>query len=264
LQFDRAGDVFRSAQHFDVGVTADDPNRATRRIEQDSVERPAVPPIVGSGRVTPYHLRGEAEAREVVPDHREPAVVAIHRPNLVETGTGLEYVACLAARGCARVEHPLPGRKVEESGGALRGNILHRHVARGEPGQLVDGSWRLERNRSRDLGRRARRDTRCLQPFDVRVASAVAQIHAQPHRRSGVVRVADAAPVVRPITLELGQEPPRMAEVRLAVGRKLRVELGPLALKAPQHRVHEWRGVALPNRRGCVDRCGHRRVLRDP
>jgi len=59
--------------------------RRGARVEQDPVEKAPVPPLVGPRRIPRDHGRRKLEACEVAADARESRVVAIERPDFVES-----------------------------------------------------------------------------------------------------------------------------------------------------------------------------------
>ncbi len=95
-------DVSGTAQPADIRVAPHDARRAARRVEQDRVERPAVPPARGVGRVGSDRLRLKAEARKGLVDAAQPVGVAVERED-VEVAE-LEQVRGLAAGRRAGVE----------------------------------------------------------------------------------------------------------------------------------------------------------------
>ena len=68
-----AGDVVGAAQPAHVGVAAHDARGAARRVEQDRVERPAVPPRGGGARVGGAQVRGCRPRRFSVSSHARQA-----------------------------------------------------------------------------------------------------------------------------------------------------------------------------------------------
>src|SRR5213595_3739987 len=106
-------------------MAADHPDRAARRVEQDPVERAAIPPVGRAGRIARDESRRQAEPVEVRADLVEPRAVAVEGTDLGEPGARLENVPGLAARRGARVEHALPRREIEELRRALRGDVLN-------------------------------------------------------------------------------------------------------------------------------------------
>ena len=177
-----------------------------------------------SGRVASpaTSARGESKPIEVRADSREPARVAVERPDLVEARAGFQDVTGLAARRRARIEHALARREVEEARRALGRDVLNRRIACREARQRIDGLRRVEHDRGRDFLVRPRADARGLEPCEIVAACRAPLVHAQPHRRGRIVRGADPLPVVGPVVRELLEQPARMAEPRLVVALRAR------------------------------------------
>src|SRR6185503_456996 len=99
----------------------------TRRVDQDAVERLAVPPGLRCARVAGQQARIQAQPLQVLAD-------AVHaRRRGVQRGEvdlrAFQQVAGLAARCGAGVEDTQAAAQVGEVGGDLRGAVLHREGA---------------------------------------------------------------------------------------------------------------------------------------
>src|ERR1700752_3721042 len=97
---------------------------AARRVDENPVERPAVPPAVRRRGIAGHDLRGEPEAIEVLAHARDALGIAIDGPHVAATADGLEDVPGLAAGRRASVEHALARRKRKQRRRALSRDVL--------------------------------------------------------------------------------------------------------------------------------------------
>ena len=106
-------------------MAPDDADGAAGGVDENALERAAVPPGFGVRRVGIDQRRGESESRETVRGELESVRIAVERHHLRQARTGLEHVRRLAAGRRAGVEDALSGSRVEVSGRKLRRGILH-------------------------------------------------------------------------------------------------------------------------------------------
>ena len=121
------GDVIAPAQQLDIRMTADHAGRGARHIEQDAVERFAVPPrrrLAGIGR---DDLRSHSQPLQVLRDARQPLGRNIDRRQRSKFRRQLEQVTCFATRRGAGVENALARLRFEQMSRELRRCVLHRN-----------------------------------------------------------------------------------------------------------------------------------------
>ncbi len=226
-------DVGCAPMQLDVGLAAHDAGRRARRVEQDAIERTAIPPGFGLRR----HRRSPRSAAsprrfEVLANARQARGVAEIERDQIELGA-LEHVRSLAAGRGAGVEHALSIGKIEQVGDALRGAVLHREEAVRITGQ--------------DASRRCCGPARSHRQASACAAAAMPSASGRrstaarsrsPRRRltrsvsgaSRVVRGDDRVGIVRPVAAQRVDQPARMRRARDFVG----VEL---ARRAPRARA---------------------------
>ena len=264
LEHERAVHVARPPQHFDVGVAADHARRAARRVDEDAIERRAVPPRVRRRRICRDDLRGEPEPVEVLLHERDARGVAVHGPDLATAADGFQDVTRLPAGRRARIENPLAWLELEQGGGPLRGDVLHGHRARSEPGQRLHPD-RLRKKHSRtDVRRSSTGEAGCRQLVEIIGTRRAREVHAQPQWWRGVVSGDNRLPRLWVVGAQCLDEPARMRKPGLVDRERRPMELRALALKPSQHCVDETPGLASSEQRSRIDRCGHGCVWRDP
>ena len=126
----------RAAQ-ADVGVPANHAERRTGCIEQDAIERHAIPPIIRSRGITGDDIRLQCAALKILPHARQPPGVDVDGDQAREIRLAFGDEGGLAAGCGANVEHPLPGREFQGKHHTLRADVLHRHHALGKAGQFL-------------------------------------------------------------------------------------------------------------------------------
>lgn len=129
MQVRQGGDVFRLARQLDVRVAADHPGGRARRVEEDALERLAVPPLPGGPGVGGDQAGLQAEPLEVFPNPYQAALLEVDGDHFGQSRLGFQQVAGLAARRTAGVEDTLAGRAFEQLGGQLRGFVLDADAA---------------------------------------------------------------------------------------------------------------------------------------
>jgi hypothetical protein len=142
---------------------------AARRVEQDRVERTAVPPARRLRRIGGERPRLQTRRPSVSFDAAQPVGVAVEREN-IEVAE-LEQVRRLPAGRRAGVEDAGAGREVrrQQRCRELGREVLDRDIAVGEAGQLADtaGPFETYRLAADRLGRHALP----AQPLDIAAAS---------------------------------------------------------------------------------------------
>jgi hypothetical protein len=153
-------------------MAADHAERRARRVEQDAIERHAVPP---RGGLAASPLTSSARSRRASDSRaRAPAAADRCRPptRLAKIRLALRDQRGLAAGRRAGIEHPLARRP------SARGKATHCAPSPaptpplGEARQLVHVARRIERHRLRHA--RLRRARRCPPPQAVEISSVVA------------------------------------------------------------------------------------------
>ncbi len=146
LQRAQRVDVLRPPVQQHVGLATDDAGRRTRRVQQDRVERLAVPPDRRLARIGGAQLRPHADPRERFAHPLQPPCVDIHRQQ-AQRAIAFEQVRRLAAGGGAGIEHTRTDGGRQRIGHQLRSAVLDRHVAAGEARQRGHGHRRIDANR---------------------------------------------------------------------------------------------------------------------
>ena len=146
----------------------------------------------------------------------------------------------LAARGCARIQHPLAGFDAQQRRGQLGTGVLHRYEALRKTRNAGDGTSPFKPNRLRsDL---ARRHPVRLQHRQIRIQAQARPIHPKRERRClrGVTQ--QCAPLLGIVPAQLLHPPGRPVRVRLSSVRlamQRRQKGFTLALKAPQDGIRK-------------------------
>ena len=139
----------------------------------------------------------------------------------------------LAARRRAHVQHPRTrGQPVQQGRHALRGAILHRHIAVGEAGQARRRHRSAEQQRVRHAVRNFRLDARVQQPLPIGVTVAAQPVDPQPQWRLLLAGGEDVIGLRRPVLAHLLSQPCRPQ----GIGRRRRQAL---ALRASQQRIDQ-------------------------
>jgi hypothetical protein len=117
-------------------VAADHAGGRAWRVEQDALERFAVPPAGGVAAVGGDQLGAQAQAFEVFRT-RTRRLASRSTATTPASGFGFEDVAGLAAGCAAGVEHALARRQVSSRSAASCGFVLHADPAFGEARQAA-------------------------------------------------------------------------------------------------------------------------------
>ena len=165
----------------------------------------------------------------------------------------------LAARGRTGIEHA-PARPAQQPGcRQLRRGILHGHEAFGESGQVVDGGRFGELHRTVDRVERSGHQPGFLQPLHILRGRHPGCVHAQPHRRTRVVRGENRLRVPRPVALYRIDQPLRVIVNRL---RRLGHRGGNiLAQEAAHHGIQQACELGPPQQSRRLDGLRHDGVV---
>ncbi len=243
-------------------MAANHAGRAARRVDEDPVERPAVPPLLRRRRVARDELGGEAESVEVLA-HELDALASRSTAHTSLRPPVASRMWPVFPPGAAHASSTRwPAATLEQRGRALRRQVLHRHLARGEPGQRLDADGVCNEHGRLDVRCRGGGDSGGGELGDVIGARRAHQVHAQPQRRSGIVGRENRLPVARMIGAQRVDEPARMRESRLGHLERRLLELLALPLEAAQHRVDETTGATRAEQRRGVDGRGYCGVRR--
>ncbi len=242
-----------------VRLAADDTGRRTRRVDENAIERAAIPPAVRIGSITHAHVGGQAEPLQVFAQTRQPPRVAVERGQF-DIGRFQDMRALAAGRG-AGIEHALAVMQVEQAHGLLRGAVLHRKQALAVTGQTGHVAARLEDQRVGRIIRHAANDALLCQLRSEIRARDTASVDAQPQRRRCVVRGKDGFGLIRPIGVEFFDQPTSMRRARHRIAIQLRASRFALAQPAPQHGVDEARKRRLAQGARGLDRGSHGGVV---
>ena len=102
----------------------DDPGRRTRRVDEDAIEGPAVPPVLRLADVGGNQGRRAPEPLQVLADAPEAALLDVDCDDLGQAGRVLEQVPGLAARGGASIQHTHARLRIEQRRfGRVRENL---------------------------------------------------------------------------------------------------------------------------------------------
>ena len=152
----------------------------------------------------------------------------------------LQQVGGFAARCGTGVQHPGTRWQWQQQGRCTLGrHILHRHVTVGKARQLVYRTRLVQHHglgQLRVVQRAGGQPHRC-QALHIGRRAAAPGIDPQHHRRAPVGRRQQGRPMRRPIALQTLDPPGRVVVQRHRLALYRADQGGPLAQKAPQHRV---------------------------
>ena len=106
-------------------MTADHAGCRTRHVEQDAIERPAIPPVLDGGHVRNADLGVETEPGKILADPLDARPRNVQGRHLNGAPGALEHMAGLPSGGGAGVQHPVAGRRFEQVDRELGGGVLH-------------------------------------------------------------------------------------------------------------------------------------------
>src|SRR3989344_5117058 len=107
LQHGQGGDVVGLAGQLDVRVATDHAGGGARSVEQDGLERLAVPPGGGVAAIGGDQLGAQAQACEVFPHAHQALGFQVDGDDAGQVFFDLQDVTRLTAGGAAGVQHPL-------------------------------------------------------------------------------------------------------------------------------------------------------------
>lgn len=263
LQAGQRGDVFGLACQLDVRMPTNHAGRRTGRVEQNALERLAVPPGRRIARVGGHQLGLETQTLQVFGDPRQASGLEVQRGECGQARFAFEQVAGLAARRAAGIEHALARSEVEQSCGQLRRFVLHADAAFGEAGQALHVESARQANPV--FAERAGKgfDASALQLGKIAVAVGLPTVDPQGHRRVGIVGRADGFPLLGPVRLQAFLQPARMRQADHRVALKLAEQRLPFTLGTAQHGIEQALGPGLLQLVDAAYRFADRRVRRD-
>ena len=130
-------------------MAPDHPERGTRGIEQNAIERHAIPPRFRQRRIGADDLGVQCSALQIFTHPQKTLGVDVDGDQLGELRLALGDERSLAAGRRAGIEHPLSRSEPERKGNALRPEILHGNDALGKTGQFVHVARRIQCQRVR-------------------------------------------------------------------------------------------------------------------
>ena len=203
-------------------MAADHAGGRTGCVEQDALERLAIPPALGGTGVVGDQCGVELQALEVFPNAHQSLGFQIQRNQPGQLRLAFEQVTGLATRCATGVQHALARRQVEQRGGQLCGFILHADPPFGKARQLMYVARRNQANAVLTELARMGVDSSGLQLSQIGVAADLAAIDPQHHRRMGIIGRADGFPMFGPMRLERLLQPARMGNANHRVVFQLR------------------------------------------
>ncbi|MNE45710.1 hypothetical protein D3C80_1400090 [compost metagenome] len=97
-------------------MAADHAGGRARRVEQDALERLAVPPAGGVAGIAGDQLGVQLQAVEVFSHAGQPLGFEVDGHHVRQASLGLQQVAGFAARCAASIEHALAGGQFQQVG----------------------------------------------------------------------------------------------------------------------------------------------------
>src|SRR5580704_7457097 len=131
-------------------MAPDDAGGGARRIDQDAVERPAIPEAGRLARIADGDTRGALQPPQRVLDERGALCIDVERGDFAAAAEELEQVPGLAARGRAGIQDAHASVHIEQPGGQLRARILYRDQTVREPRQVTH-AYRVSQSQPRGL-----------------------------------------------------------------------------------------------------------------
>ncbi|MNX96948.1 hypothetical protein D3C86_1292930 [compost metagenome] len=253
LQHRQCGDVVGLTGQLDVRVTANHAGGRARRVQQDALERFAIPPRLGVAAVGGDQFSAELEAFEVFANPHQTLGFQVHRHHAGQLRLGFEDVASLAARRAAGVEHPLAGCEVEQISGQLRGFVLHTDPAFGKPRQAAHVGGGFEDDAIAAVNARCGGDASVGQQAEISIAAVMAAVDPQNHRRMRVIRRADGFPLLWPECFQGFLQPTRVGGAHHRIAFQFGKNRFAFALSVTQHGVEQGFGPRLFQFVGATD-----------
>ena len=258
--------VFGPAQPANVGMAAHDARSRARRIEQDRIEQPAVPPsrdLPGIRRLQ-RHLaarRGQVQTGQCVPNPIQAADVAVEREQVQISQ--FQQLRSLAAGRSAGVQHAracrqgprLLGHAQQQRYGLLGRQVLHRDVAISESGQIQNRARLAQHQRlgaDQEVCRLRRSMAQRSQALRISRRAGTSCVDPQRHRRVTVGSGQQRLPMGGPVLPQPLYPPQWMVVQRRRRALRLGHQRAALAQKPPQHRVDEI-GGGRRSSPGCRD-----------
>ena len=144
-------------------MAADHAERGAGRVEQDAIERHAVPPGRRRGRIAATSSACKPPRCKFSRTRMQPLRIDVDRHQLARSGSRSAMSAVFPPGAAQASSTRWPGGQPQGKRHALRAQILHGHHALGESGQLVHIAGRIEHHRvgharfgaRADAGRRA-------------------------------------------------------------------------------------------------------------
>src|SRR5258708_25316901 len=101
-------------------MAPDDPEGRARRVQENAIEYPSVPPSARASRVSRLELRMQIAAQEILFHSPEALWVDVDAHQMGEFGLTFRHQGGLAPRRCARIEYALTRAEFQGKGYALR------------------------------------------------------------------------------------------------------------------------------------------------
>ncbi|MNV36414.1 hypothetical protein D3C71_1278890 [compost metagenome] len=253
MQNRQCGDVVGLTGQLDVRVTANHAGGRAWRVQQDALERFAIPPRLGVATVGGNQFGAQFQAFEVLPHSHQTLGFEVHRHHAGQSRLGFEDMASLAARRTAGVEHSLARRQIEQIGGQLRGFVLHADPAFGEAWQAAHVGGGFEDDAVAAVNAWCGGDAGVGQQAEVSIAAVMAAVDSQDHRRVRIVRRADGFPLLWPECLQGFLQPARVGGAHHRIAFQFGENRFAFALSVTQHGVEQGFGPRLFQLVGATD-----------
>ncbi|MNO94778.1 hypothetical protein D3C76_864050 [compost metagenome] len=263
LQHCERDDVIGLARQLDVRVTTNDAGGRARGIEEDALERLAVPPGGGVAAVGGDQFGAQFQAFEVLAHPHQAFGFKVHGDDAGQLGFGFEDMAGLAAGCTASVEHALARRQVQQIGSQLCRFVLHADPAFGEARQAAHVGGCIEDDAIAAVNACIGGDTRFTEQAKVGITAVMAAVDPQNHGRVRVVRRANGFPLLGPEGFERFLQPARVGGAHYRVVFQLGQQGFAFPLRAAQYGIEQGLGPGFFQLVGATHGFADRGVGRD-